>query len=60
VNFATVNREGQALDDWFFTDGNMEVFDFELAHGKGGIGYEKGGKMVGKISLRRSWTSHEK
>jgi len=55
-----VNREGQALNDWFFTDGNMEVFDFELAHGKRRIGDKRGGKTVREISLRRSWPSRGK
>src|SRR5258708_8360276 len=34
VDFAAVDRERKALDDGLFADGDVQVFDFELRHGK--------------------------
>jgi hypothetical protein len=32
VDLAAVDREGEALDDGFLADADVEVLDFELAH----------------------------
>jgi hypothetical protein len=32
VHFALADRKGEALDDFFFADGDVEIFDFELGH----------------------------
>jgi hypothetical protein len=33
VDFAAIDRQGQTLDDFFVTDGGVEVFDYKRGHG---------------------------